>query len=237
MPHEARAPTHNRDRGEPRGSAPPTPPCVRVRTRRFGWLSVATNAGLSVACSAAASSVPFSVAFGASPLLSPGKASHHWTIFCRCLATRSSLLLTSPYRSGLRCALAHLLCPLLTPAPRSGFLTVPSVPLRDTVQASRGKPNRLHRTPAGFTATTLGGSGLCYPLLTRPVLTASYPVPVRQVAALLHASFRHHLAMMPLRFASTSPPPGRARDFHPQAVEHARHTTQRPAPEPERASW
>jgi isoquinoline 1-oxidoreductase beta subunit len=25
----------DRDRGEPRGSAPPTPPCVRVRTRRF----------------------------------------------------------------------------------------------------------------------------------------------------------------------------------------------------------
>ena len=25
----------NRDRGEPRGSSPPTPPCVRVRTRRF----------------------------------------------------------------------------------------------------------------------------------------------------------------------------------------------------------
>ena len=25
----------NRDRGEPHGSAPPTPPCVRVRTRRF----------------------------------------------------------------------------------------------------------------------------------------------------------------------------------------------------------
>jgi predicted TIM-barrel fold metal-dependent hydrolase len=26
---------YDRDRGEPRGSAPPTPPCVRVRTRRF----------------------------------------------------------------------------------------------------------------------------------------------------------------------------------------------------------
>src|SRR6202022_3036592 len=26
----------NRDRGEPRGSAPPTPPYVRVRIRRFG---------------------------------------------------------------------------------------------------------------------------------------------------------------------------------------------------------
>src|SRR5712691_11316123 len=28
----------NRDRGESRDSAPPTPPCVRVRTRRFGGL-------------------------------------------------------------------------------------------------------------------------------------------------------------------------------------------------------
>src|SRR5712691_4962389 len=28
----------NRDRGEPRGSAPPTPPYVRVRIRRFGRL-------------------------------------------------------------------------------------------------------------------------------------------------------------------------------------------------------
>src|SRR6516165_9761085 len=28
-------PSTHRDRGEPRGSAPPTPPCVRVRTRRF----------------------------------------------------------------------------------------------------------------------------------------------------------------------------------------------------------
>ena len=37
----------NRDRGEPRGSAPPTPPCIRVRTRRFGWMSVhrASNLG------------------------------------------------------------------------------------------------------------------------------------------------------------------------------------------------
>ncbi|CAG9219792.1 hypothetical protein BCAR13_410127 [Paraburkholderia caribensis] len=26
----------NRDRGEPHGPTPPTPPCVRVRTRRFG---------------------------------------------------------------------------------------------------------------------------------------------------------------------------------------------------------
>ena len=30
---------HDRDRGEPRGSAPPTPPYVRVRIRRFEKLS------------------------------------------------------------------------------------------------------------------------------------------------------------------------------------------------------
>jgi hypothetical protein len=29
----------DRDRGEPRGSTPPTPPCIRVRTRRFAGLS------------------------------------------------------------------------------------------------------------------------------------------------------------------------------------------------------
>ena len=40
LPHgrsrqSSEGPQRNRDRGEPRGSAPPTPPCVRVRTRRF----------------------------------------------------------------------------------------------------------------------------------------------------------------------------------------------------------
>ena len=33
-----RRPALNRDRGEPHGPAPPTPPCIRVRTRRFGGL-------------------------------------------------------------------------------------------------------------------------------------------------------------------------------------------------------
>jgi hypothetical protein len=30
---------NNRDRGEPHGSSPPTPPYIRVRIRRFGGLS------------------------------------------------------------------------------------------------------------------------------------------------------------------------------------------------------
>ena len=41
------------------------------------------------------------------------------------------------------------------------------------------------------------------------------------------ASFRPRLATTPLRFAMTSPPSGCQGDLHPQAVEHARHTTER----------
>src|ERR1035438_6540474 len=48
--------------------------------------------------------------------------------------------------------------------------------------------------------------------------------------ALLHASFRPHLAVTPLRFANPSPPSGWVEDFHLQAVEHARHTQEKPAP-------
>ena len=51
-----------------------------------------------------------------------------------------------------------------------------------------------------------------------------YPVFVHQAAALLHASFRPHLAMTPLRFTNPSPSSGWIEDFHLQAVDHARHT-------------
>ncbi|MGY4198886.1 hypothetical protein ACVIM9_008227 [Bradyrhizobium sp. USDA 4520] len=51
-----------------------------------------------------------------------------------------------------------------------------------------------------------------------------YPVFVHRAAALLHASFRPHLAMTPLRFANPSPSSGWIEDFHLQAAGHARHT-------------
>src|SRR5215467_14490586 len=64
---------------------------------------------------------------------------------------------------------------------------------------------------------------------------ARHPRPptvlVHRLASLLHASFRPRLAasvISPLRFAMTSPPSGCQRDFHPQAVEHARHTDKTP---------
>jgi len=56
-----------------------------------------------------------------------------------------------------------------------------------------------------------------------------YPVLIHRAAALLHASFRPHLAMTPLRFANPSPPSGWIEDFHLQAVDHARHTKKGPA--------
>src|SRR5215471_2189413 len=55
-----------------------------------------------------------------------------------------------------------------------------------------------------------------------------HPVLVHRLARLIHASFRPRLATTPLRFSSLSPPPGWAGDFHPQAVEHVRHTNQKP---------
>ncbi len=59
-----------------------------------------------------------------------------------------------------------------------------------------------------------------------------YPVFVHRAAVLLHTSFRPRLAATPLRFANPSPPSGWVEDFHLQAVEHARHTTEGPAVEP-----
>src|SRR5262249_21955602 len=55
-----------------------------------------------------------------------------------------------------------------------------------------------------------------------------YPVLVHRAAALLHASFRPHLTVTPLRFADPSPPSGWVEDSHLQAVDHARHTSKNP---------
>ena len=84
----------NRDRGEPRGSTPPTPPCVRVRTRRFGWLSVATNAGLWDTRSAADGSALARQPSGLHPYSLPGRPA--MLVFCRFPPARSTFLLTTP---------------------------------------------------------------------------------------------------------------------------------------------
>jgi hypothetical protein len=100
------------------------------------------------------------------------------------------------------------------------------------VTETRRRPPEVSSTaftahPPGLQPQALDGYGLRDQLSARPARAASYPVSVRQVAALLHASFRPRLAATPLRFANTSPPSGCVGDLHPQAVEHARHTTNR----------
>src|SRR4051794_35604250 len=98
------------------------------------------------------------------------------------------------------------------------------------VAETRRRPPEVSSTtfaahPPDLQPQALDGYGLRDQLFARPTWAASYPVSVRQVAALLHASFRPRLAATPLRFARTSPPSGCAGDLHPQVVEHARHTT------------
>ena len=118
------------------------------------------------------------------------------------------------------------------PALRSGRLTSISV----------SNPRRRRRSPevkpTAFTARPPD-------LPPRPLMAADfaitcslvrpgrprYPVLVHQAAASLHASFRPHLAMTPLRFANPSPPLGWIEDSHLQAVDYARHTSKSPRSE------
>jgi hypothetical protein len=116
--------------------------------------------------------------------------------------------------------------------PSADFCTgvrVPCGPLSLVAETRRRSPEvsstAFTAHPPDLQPQALDGCGLRGQSSARPTWAASYPVSVRQVAVLLHASFRPRLAATPLRFARTSPPSGCAGDLHPQAVEHARHTT------------
>ena len=170
---------------------------------------------------------------GASPLLFPGKDN------CSPVFRRSPSMSRAPYsplpltpcgdRSGLRHGVPM---PTLPSADFCDAVREPRGSLspntQDTPQISRGKLDRLPRTTAEFTPRTLDGFGLRDHWPARPVRNASYPVLVHRPARLLHASFRPHLAVTPLRFANPSPPSGWVGDSHPQAGEHARHTKKSP---------
>src|SRR5207249_3526260 len=116
-----------------------------------------------------------------------------------------------------------------TSAARSSVLRRLLSRIRDTQQISRGKLDCLPHATAGFTTSALDGYGLRGHWPTRPAPYASDPVLVHRLVRLLHASFRPSVAGAPLRFAMTSPPSGCQGDFHPRAIEHARHTNENPA--------
>jgi len=118
----------------------------------------------------------------------------------------------------------------------------PSPPMADTPETSRGKFDRLRRTPAESTPAALDGYGLCGQGPARPTTNASIrflsirprlslpftlppgPSLLGRLVRRSRSPFRPRLAATPLRLARTSPPSGCAGDFHPQVVEHARHT-------------
>jgi hypothetical protein len=142
--------------GEPRSSAPPTPPDIRVRIRRFSGLA------------------DF------------------------CAAVRS---------------------------PCGGLSLVAEAQRRPPEVSSTAFPARPPDLPPR-PWMTMDFAILC--LLVRPG-RPRYPVLVHRAAGLLHASFRPHLTATPLRFTNPSPPSGWVKDFHLQAVEHARHNRHRGA--------
>ena len=122
----------DRDRGEPRGSSPPTPPCIRVRTRRFGGLSghLFPQEGWPPEFG----SVHRRRRFGPCVTAPLGFTLQSWRagralpgVFCRMAPSRCAFLLLLPSVRAFSGSL-RLICPLLTSAPWSGHLAAPSVP-------------------------------------------------------------------------------------------------------------
>ena len=86
--------------------------------------------------------------------------------------------------------------------PSADFCTAVRQPLSPHLEIRHRPPGvrpSAFRTLAEFTVLALDGYGLRDLMLTRPARPASYPVPVRRVATLLHVSFRPRLATTPLR--------------------------------------
>src|ERR1700731_3588888 len=184
-------------------------------------------AWLSTWMSAVRVSVPSMPTLRASPVASARKVISS-SVFCR-MARPSSPFYLPFHRSGLQ-----QVAPPTTPSadfcaavrtPRDGLSPVLGTQCRPpevTSTAFTAPPPNLPPRPLMVVDFAISSP------LVRPG-RPRYPVFVHRAAALLHASFRPRLATTPLRFANPSPPSGWIKDFHLQAVDHARHTTGSPA--------
>jgi hypothetical protein len=86
--------------------------------------------------------------------------------------------------------------------PTQSELLHPQSRIRDRPQISRDKFDCFQYATAGFTTSAFDGYGLRGPLPARQAPYASDPVFVHRPVFLLHASFRPHLTVTPLRFAT-----------------------------------
>jgi hypothetical protein len=145
----------------------------------------------------------------------PGRTSRTVPEFRRMAATRCKSLL-SPSTAQAFSRRAGLLRPLLTSAPRSARLSAPPVRHRTRCRPPGVSPASFIAHPPDLHSWPLMDMDFAISCpLVRPDLP-HYPIPVRRVATLLHASFRPPLARPPLRFARASPPSGCTGDLHPQ---------------------
>jgi hypothetical protein len=149
------------------------------------------------------------------------------THYCRLWIWRSSFERQRDFNPPEQRAAQRTLCPRLTPAARSEWIAPPSV----TIPTCSGSPEvsstAFRAQPPDLPPVRLVNMNfavICPLALHR---RPHHPVLVHGLALLIHASFRPCLTTTPLRFSSPSPPPGWTGDFHPQAVEHVRHTKQR----------
>src|SRR4051795_10611105 len=182
-------------------------------------------ARLSTSVVAARASVPSAPALRASPL-APARKVISSSVFCRMPARdrRSTCHSTVRAFGGS----PRLLCPLLTSPPRSRALRPLSPGSRTRRRPPEVRSTAFAARPPDLPPRSLMAVDfaiICS--LVRPG-RPRYPVLVHRAAVLLHASFRPHLAMAPLRFANPSPPSGWIEDSHLQAVDYARHTNKRP---------
>src|ERR1700739_330212 len=113
---------------------------------------------------------------------------------------------------------------------RSPIMMNPSPPIHDSVTCC-GSPEvsstAFRAQPPDLPPVLLVGMDFAIDCSLVPHRRPLHPVLVHRLTRLIHASFRPRLATTPLRFSNSSPPPGRVGDFHPQAVEHVRHTIKR----------
>ena len=123
-------------------------------------------AGRSGSARAVRASVPWVSGLRASPFAAGSKASSNW-MFCRLVRMSIAVLL------ALSVVRAFAGEPATMPsadfcAAVTGLADPLSPGFPDTTQTSRGKTDRLHRIPAGFTTPALDGSGLRGSALARP---------------------------------------------------------------------
>jgi hypothetical protein len=204
----------------PRGKVP-----LRIEAMRSRSFSRHRTARPSISAFAARVSIPSVPALRALPV-TPERKMVSSPDFCRMARARSPFCLPF-HRSGRR-----RITPPTTPSADFSTaitgLATRSAQFPGPPETSRGKIDRLHRTPAGYTTPSLMTAD--FAIISSLVRSGRprYPVLVHLAATLLHASYRPRLAATPLRIANPSPPSGWIEDLHLQARRKKRGREQRP---------